>query len=477
MLKKTFHVLLVNTNQAKAPVAPIALQMLGSYLHNNGINVRCLDFGLEQEETAFSNQIKEFLWSHPQVDLIGFSIRNIDSTDYLAQRLWVPDIVKLINKICTYLPNIKTVLGGAGFSMYPQELMRQTNADFGIVGEGEIALLALIRAIQHKTDTKKIPGLIQKIGTEFNYHPQKSPPLNTLQKKQTPTDETFNLIDQKQYYDTTGAITIQTQRGCNRKCIYCTYPGIEGKRIRHFSPQHIVDEIEYYTNKKFNTFRIVDSVFNLTRHHVTQICLEIIRRKLKIHWNATLSPKGLDSELACLMKQSGANLIELGVDSCSKEMLKNYSKSFTKSDIATATTALHHAEIDFIMYLIIAGPGESQSTLQETLDFVDDIKPLVALFKKGMRVYPNTPLHELLIRSKTLQPQTDLLTPYFYLSPMWNQQLDSLIKEYCETRGFAFIVNLNQLDNDTRLRSLRKDTLNYWRALRALKEVKINSVG
>ena len=42
---------------------------------------------------------------------------------------------------------------------------------------------------------------------------------------------------------------IQTKRGCDRKCIYCTYPLIEGRKLRFRSPEKIVDEIDYIVNK------------------------------------------------------------------------------------------------------------------------------------------------------------------------------------------------------------------------------------
>jgi radical SAM superfamily enzyme YgiQ (UPF0313 family) len=51
------------------------------------------------------------------------------------------------------------------------------------------------------------------------------------------------LFDCGSYYRLGGMLNIQTKRGCPFRCIYCTYPGVEGRKIRLRNPDTVVNEI------------------------------------------------------------------------------------------------------------------------------------------------------------------------------------------------------------------------------------------
>ena len=78
-------------------------------------------------------------------DIIGISLRNIDSTnkrrvvfyyDYLKKTL---DVVKALS-------NAKIIIGGSGFSMFAKEIMKdEPRIDFGIFLEGEITFQSFSR--------------------------------------------------------------------------------------------------------------------------------------------------------------------------------------------------------------------------------------------------------------------------------------------------------------------------------------------
>jgi radical SAM superfamily enzyme YgiQ (UPF0313 family) len=78
---------------------------------------------------------------------------------------------------------------------------------------------------------------------------------------------------------------------------------------------------------------IVDSVFNSTPGHVTEICEAILRRKVKISWGCFLRPRGLTAELMKLMARAGLTHIEFGTDSFCDEVLEAYAKHFTFADV------------------------------------------------------------------------------------------------------------------------------------------------
>jgi hypothetical protein len=134
-------VLLVNCNTEKAPypVPPLGLCLLSAALGDTR-EVSIYDCMFD-EGAGLADRVLKF-----NPDYIGFSIRNIDSTmpdsgyyvDFQVSRIILP-----VHK----MTSAKIILGGSGFSIFPQELMGITQADYGIIGEAEVALLKLLDSI------------------------------------------------------------------------------------------------------------------------------------------------------------------------------------------------------------------------------------------------------------------------------------------------------------------------------------------
>ena len=88
-------------------------------------------------------------------------------------------------------------------------------------------------------------------------------------------------LDNAAYLEFGGMGNLQTKRGCPFNCIYCTYPIIEGRRVRLRSPKRICDEIESLVKFGINNLFVVDNEFNFPVEHAQFVCHEIINRKLQ----------------------------------------------------------------------------------------------------------------------------------------------------------------------------------------------------
>ncbi|MCX5881708.1 MAG: cobalamin-dependent protein, partial [Deltaproteobacteria bacterium] len=83
-------------------------------------------------------------------DIIGISIRNIDNTDTTDPKGFFNAQRELIEKI-RVCSSALIVLGGSGFTIFPEEIMNALDADYGIIGEGE-RLALLLEALENKKD-------------------------------------------------------------------------------------------------------------------------------------------------------------------------------------------------------------------------------------------------------------------------------------------------------------------------------------
>jgi radical SAM superfamily enzyme YgiQ (UPF0313 family) len=423
-------VLLLSTNQADTPypVPPLGLALLYQRLHI-GYQVRLLD-GFLLSSDGLRRHLQDF-----QPDYIGLSIRNIDDMVKGSTHSYIPGILE------TYLIPIKEqsravlILGGAGFTIFPDELMAVFGADFGIIGEADDALPLLLAAIEQGDDPSQIVGVVLPGKTSRARDAAGYLPLNTSFSSDLDT-----LLDYAPYSERS-AYPIQTKRGCGHSCIYCSYPILEGRTFRRRNVAHVVDEIEKTRGRIENPgliFEFVDSTFNDPPGHAEAICKEIIRRNLKVALRTMgMNPVNISGNLLGLMRQAGFVQIDSTPDSASPVMLTNYQKNFTIGHLRKAARLIREHEMPTMWFFIFGGPGETEETLLESFAFIDDYvyENDMVNITEGMRIYPRTPLADLAVKEGIINKETSLLAPLFYVSPqLGDEKLTDLVSREIATR-------------------------------------------
>jgi len=324
------------------------------------------------------------------------------------------------------------ILGGAGFSLLPEALMKRLGADFGIIGEGEVALPFLLRAIIRKEEMDSYPGICRRLsdGTIKRARIEPAWELRGIDKKG------WEKINTARYYRAGGMIGIQTKRGCQSRCLYCTYPGIEGTRVRVRPPFEVVDEIEdWIEGSGIKQFFFVDSVFNYPVEHCESILSEVCRRGLRMGWTAYINPRFLTPDLVRLMARSGCTGVELGVDSGSDRILDNLRKDFSSRDVVRAISLFREERIPSCASLILGGPGESPQSLDESFALMDSCRVNVVFAMVGIRVYPGCALYNLCLEEGRIVDEDTLIEPFFYLSSELGELEIMKIFQEARTRG------------------------------------------
>jgi len=400
-------ILLLSANQLRDPypIYPLGISYLATYLRKHLPLTEVLTWDINLQST----EILETLLDEKQPDYIGVSIRNIDGANSLNQTNFIPDYERIIALIKKY-SQAPLILGGAGFSLYAELLFRRFRADYAIKGEGEAALTELIACLENKQDFRHIEGLLYWEQGKVIMNPRR-----TFASKLT-VDYENDWIDY--YWKHSGMLNIQTKRGCYYKCIYCSYPLIEGCRVRALDIDEIVNTIECLQKEKNAGYIFfTDSLFNSDREKTMQLAETMIRRNLNIHWAAYFSPSNLTDEEMALYKRSGLTHIEFGSESFSDIQLKNYGKSFTFDTVLrTSELALKH-NVFYAHFMILGGYGETDRTLDETFENSKCLRYTVLFPFIGMRIYPGTILQEYAIRDGIVSANDPLLEPRYYLSP------------------------------------------------------------
>ncbi|HEY5277789.1 MAG TPA: cobalamin-dependent protein, partial [Coriobacteriia bacterium] len=143
-----------NTERINMVTLPLGLDLVAGATRRAGHEVAVVDALREPDPVlAIERSIASF---HPEV--IGVSIRNIDNQDREAPRFLLEQVRPLI-AACRAASHAPIVLGGAGFSIFPDAVLRYLDADLGVRGDGETVFPELIRRIEAGEDPSSTPGV------------------------------------------------------------------------------------------------------------------------------------------------------------------------------------------------------------------------------------------------------------------------------------------------------------------------------
>jgi radical SAM superfamily enzyme YgiQ (UPF0313 family) len=395
----------VNNEREPYPVAPIGASYVAGALKLENHNVRILDLCFaEDDNPAVNTVLKEFL-----PDIIGLSLRNIDNLTYGKSVCYMPRIRDIVGNLKRNTSS-PVVVGGSGFSIFPEEVLRYLGLETGIIGEGESAFTAVVKAFAEGGDIWEIQNLCYIRDGVFNANRVATSPFGGSPER--------SLIDNRAYFELGGMANIQSKRGCPFKCSYCTYPLIEGAGLRLRPPGAVVDELkEVLFRYGTDFFFFVDDIFNFPEDHATALCEELVKSDLRIGWTCFATPMGMTAELAQLMKRAGCKGVEFGSDAGAERTLRGLGKCFTPDDIAYASECCNAIDLPNAHYIIIGGPEEDGSTIRETIALFEKAKPTAVIALTGLRIYPNTQLCERAVLEGIVERDMNLLEPVFYLSP------------------------------------------------------------
>ncbi len=394
-----------NTEMINMPVLPLGMAFVARAAEDAGHEVSQINLMTEPEALkTLAERIQTV-----QPDIIGISVRNIDDQFSLQPRFLL-DPVKAIVSTCRQNSEAKIVLGGAGYSIFPRHALTYLAADMGVQGEGEQSFAMLLDKLKNNEDLSNIPGL---------YHADRgiaNPPATFKKIDQNPFPQPGRHIFSLEHTgDEIIWLPFQTRRGCPLNCSYCSTPSIEGTITRKRSTELIIDALAAYVSAGFDHFFFVDNTFNLPPGYSKDLCEQMIESDLNIIYRAIFYPWKVEKELVAKMAESGCVEVSLGLESGSDIILRKMNKQFRTVDVRRASDLLKEGGIRQMGFLLLGGPGETQQTVQESLEFVDSLALEMVKVTIGIRIYPGTELAFHARQTGKISPDDNLLLPQFYI--------------------------------------------------------------
>lgn len=416
-------VLLLSANHVTTPypVYPLGLDYVAAALtakHQHQVQI--CDINTLGDTRTVAESLADFA-----PDIIGISLRNIDNTDTTDPKGFIDNYRDLIQCIRAKF-SVPIVLGGAGFSIFPQQLMAALKADYGVIGEGE-RLADLLDALAQGDPPEAVPGVITADRPETIPLPISS----GLERHFDPHYQHLHF-----YLKKGGMLNLQTKRGCPFHCIYCTYPHIEGRRFRLIDPDAVAQTALDLQEAGAKYIFITDSAFNADTAHSLEVAKAFKRRKLTIPWGAFLAPNKMPDGYFHTLAKGGLTHVEFGTESLSNRVLRAYGKHYDRDQVQASHQAALDAGLLVAHYFLLGGPGETAATLETTMDAAKKLKKTVLFLFCGMRIYPHTGLYDLALREGQVSASQNLLKPVYYQSPaISREQIIKRVTELSEQRS------------------------------------------
>jgi radical SAM superfamily enzyme YgiQ (UPF0313 family) len=423
------RVLLISANREdmNMPTLPMGLGCVAAAAQQAGHAVKFVDLLTAGDvQPVIQQAINEF---DPEV--IGISARNIDD-QIMGSTHFMLDQAKAVVALCRKLSEATIVIGGAGYSIFPQSALDYVGADMGIQGEGETAFPVLLKHIEQQTALSDVPGLYLP-GRGLQAERMYVKDLDTL-----PFPEPALLLSEvpqaADYW-----LPFQTRRGCALNCSYCSTATIEGHLARQRSAAAAVRELVRWVAVGFKQVFFVDNTFNLPPAYALDLCHQIAQASLDMTWRCIIYPGKISEDLVKAMATAGCAEVSLGFESGQPDILRRMNKRFGTHEIRRANQIFSDYGIRRMGFLMLGGPGETRESVQKSFDFAESLDLDALKITLGIRIYPHTDLAKIAVAQGRIAADDDLLLPRFYVVKALEQWLKDFVNQRVRHRPNWFL--------------------------------------
>jgi anaerobic magnesium-protoporphyrin IX monomethyl ester cyclase len=347
---------------------------LAGVLHANGHVLDLMHVSEKYRPVPTSEEIIDYI-RDTNPGLVGFSVMS-------QQYDWVVEKSKAIRAA---MPDLVQVIGGVHVTMVPDEVHKSRLFDYTCVGEGDWALLELMKALEkgdrphHLANFRSWMGDVPVVNKVAPFPDlAKLPPLD------------YNVFDMKAVMkETRGWMGILTSRGCPYKCTYCFNIEIVDQYmedgaarnvkdfLRHFPIDVMMEDLKKLVreNPEINTFIFDDDLFTLNTQYVIDFCEAYKRHQVGIPFVVNGHVNCFEEVAAKALKDAGCIIVKFGLESGSprvrREVLHRYMKN---EQIERSFAAAHAHDLHSSAFIMFGLPYEGREEIMETLRLCAKVK-------------------------------------------------------------------------------------------------------
>lgn len=306
-------------------------------------------------------------------------------------------------------PDVITAVGGGIITADPYVAMcALENADYGMIGEGEITVNDLAYALETETDPSDVAGVIVKGSENYTLRPE----IMNLDCLPFPDYEGFDYIESfRRSFSGVGikkniGAVIITSRSCPYNCTFCFHSS--GKKYRRRSLDVVFQEIDLM-RKKFplDYVQIADELFGNDVEYVKEFGRRIQSYGIRYLINTRLDR--ITDELLTVLRDSGCEEILFGIEHVSDKILQSMQKKTSAAIIEPTLRKCLQYGIRPIGNIILGDVAETEDTVQEALDWWRLHHNLGAITTTYLIVFPGSQIYKIALERGVIRDPVQFL--------------------------------------------------------------------
>lgn len=297
----------------------------------------------------------------------------------------------------------RIVFAGPHVTTFARETLAQLHhVDFVLIGEYEMTVLALARALRDGTRLDGLAGVAYRNAQGEFCGGTRAPEIDPIDLLPPPARHLFPSYfdhDLGRYHDGfcqhRPAIQMHSSRGCPFRCGFCLWVQVMYGNGKHrcFSPARTVAEM-IEARDRFGAKEIYfdDDDFTVRKAHVLALCEEIERRQVGLPWSVMGDAMTTDVEMLERMARAGCVGMKFGLESADPAVLRRIGKPVTLERVRLVAETARRLGIKTHVTVTLGHPGETRESMERTFAFclrldVDSAQFSVATPYPGTRFY------------------------------------------------------------------------------------------
>ncbi|MFH1655281.1 MAG: radical SAM protein [Candidatus Omnitrophota bacterium] len=318
---------------------------------------------------------------------------------YCDSFVFLREVTQLIKEA---FPKKPIFLGGPLVTSLPEIVLKNTTADYAILGEGELTVIEFLDTCltRGETDFTNIKGMAYKDSKGRIIINPKRPQIKNLDN--LPFLD-YSIWSNYESIVRNGQILISSMRGCPQECSFCfkTIPALRFKSLGRFE-----EEVAYLKQTtRFDYAWLNDLTFNVAEERAIKACRILKKYDVKYHCFARVQK--ISATLVKTLEETGCLGIWFGIESYDQKILDENRKNVNIEEINKAVKIAQEAGLAVRGLFIVGLYGETESSLKKMLDFITESKflPLV----KYLVPFPGTSLYQYAVRSGKIKDTIEFL--------------------------------------------------------------------
>lgn len=401
---------------------PLGLASIAAFLEEKEITASIVDCYAHPDSLA---RIKGVLLAEKPA-FIGFSC----TTSSFLDGVRIGELAKSL------LPDIQTVFGGVHVSALKEKIIQDFKlVDFCIVGEGEETLYQLIAC--GGLNPEDIEGLVSRSEAghaTFNGHRRQLIELDSLPfpayEKLAGYPDAYKLPIFN--YPKAPNSSCISSRGCPYACSYCDR-SVFRRSFRYNSASYLYEHLRYLKDRfHIRHINFYDDQFTFNRQRVEDFCTMITDNSLNMTFNCAVRAEHIDYDLLKMMKEAGCWMISLGIETGDEDLLTQHRQNANLHMLAEKIYTIKKAGIRVKGLLMMGLPGESEQSIQKSMDYVFSL-PIDDINLAKFTPFPGSPLYEKIHDVGTFEEdweKMDCMQFVFIPRGMTKERLDKLFIDY-----------------------------------------------